>query len=120
MPKFMLILHEIPSEEYRNLSPEEIQGIIEKYRAWAGRLAAAGRLVGGAKLTDEGGKWMTMQKDRVSVVDGPYSEAKEVVGGYFMIRAEDYGEALDLARDCPHLAHGRIEVRQVDPTGEPD
>jgi len=120
MAKFMLILHEIPTEEYRNLSPEEIQGIIEKYRAWAGRLAAAGKMAGGAKLTDEGGKWLSMQKGRVTIVDGPYSEAKEVVGGYFMIQAQDYAEAMELARDCPHLAQGRIEVRQVDPAGEPD
>ena len=117
MAKFMFILHETPSEEYRNLSPEEMQRIIEKYRAWAGRLAESGRLAGGAKLTDEGGKWVSMQKGAVTVVDGPYSEAKEVVGGYFMIEAQDYVEAVELARDCPHLVNGWIEVRQVDPAG---
>lgn len=49
------------------------------------------------------------------MVDGPYSEAKEVIGGYFAIEAADYDEALDLCRDCPHLKYGeRIELRRVD------
>jgi hypothetical protein len=121
MAKFMMILHETPNQEYRNLSPEQIQRTIEKYRAWAGKLAAAGKLSGGMKLAEEGGKWVTMEKSRIAVVDGPYSETKEIVGGYFVCEAADYAEAVDLVRDCPHVAHGRIEIRQVDPvTGTDD
>jgi hypothetical protein len=116
MARFMLILHETPSQEYRNLSPEQIQEIVEQYRSWADRLASAGKMAGGAKLADEGGKWMTKKQGRVCVVDGPYIETKEVVGGYFMIHAENYTEAVELTNDCPHLAYGWIEVRQVDPT----
>jgi hypothetical protein len=51
------------------------------------------------------------------VVDGPYSEAKEVVGGYGIIQAANYEEALELTRDCPHLAFGRLELRETDPMG---
>jgi hypothetical protein len=47
-------------------------------------------------------------------VDGPYAEAKEVVGGYFIVEADGYDDAVALCRDCPHLAYGRIEVRQLD------
>jgi hypothetical protein len=117
MPKFMLILHESP-DHFPKSSPEEMQRIIEKYRAWSDKLRAADRVVVSDKLMDEGGKVLTMQKGRVSVVDGPFSEAKEVVGGYITIRAANYDEAVELVRDCPHLAYGgRIEVRQTDPMG---
>lgn len=114
MAKFVLLLYETPNE-FRKLSPEEIQRVIEKYSAWSGKLAQAGQLVGGEKLKEEGGKHVTGKGGRVAVVDGPYSETKEVVGGYFTLEVRDYAEAVELVRDCPHLAYGRIEIREVDP-----
>jgi hypothetical protein len=52
---------------------------------------------------------------QVRVTDGPFSEAKEVLGGYFLITAASYDEAVRRAGDCPHLEYGgTIEVRQVD------
>jgi hypothetical protein len=118
MAQFMLILHETPGS-YAKLSPEEIQRVIEKYNAWSGKLAASGKLLGGHKLKEEGGKQVARAKDRLSVVDGPYTETKEVVGGIFLIEAGDYDEAVRLTSDCPHLAYGRIDVRQIDPMVRP-
>jgi len=60
---------------------------------------------------------LTLRSGRVDVVDGPYAELKEVVGGYFSFRAADYAEALELVRACPFLEDGRIIVRQTDPRG---
>jgi hypothetical protein len=60
---------------------------------------------------------LSRQKGRLSVVDGPYAEAKEVVGGYFLFRAADYEEALELTRDCPFLDDFQIALRQTDPMG---
>lgn len=114
MAKFMLLLYETPNE-FRGMSPEEIQRVIEKYSAWSGKLAAAGKLLGGEKLKEEGGRHLSQQKGKLAVVDGPYSETKEVIGGYFIVEAKDYHEAVQLVSDCPHLAHGRIEIREVDP-----
>jgi hypothetical protein len=119
MPQFMLILSENPGE-YKDMSPEEIQKIIEKYAAWTKKVGAAGKLVGGQKLMEEGGKRMTRTGAKLTVVDGPYAESKEVVGGYFILKAADYGEAVELAADCPHLQFGRIDVRQVDFMGRPE
>jgi hypothetical protein len=116
MAKFMLIVHETPGA-FSKLSPSEIQRVIEKYQAWGNNLRAAGRLVNSDKLREEGGKIVTLRNDKFSAVDGPYAEAKEVVGGYLTIRAENYDEAIELVRDCPHLAFGRLEVRQTDPMG---
>lgn len=58
---------------------------------------------------------MRVESGTVTVTDGPYSEAHEVLGGFFVIDALDYNEAVEIARTCPHLAEGqRIEVREVD------
>lgn len=117
MAKFMLILHETPGG-FRKLSPEEMQRTFQRYQNWVDKkMRATERLITSDKLKEDGGKIMTRQGGRVSVIDGPYSEAKEVVGGFFLFRAASYEDALELISDCPHLDFGRIEVRQVDPMG---
>jgi hypothetical protein len=116
MAKFMLILHNTPGV-WQNLSAEEMQGKFEKYQAWAARIKASGRHVSSEKLGEEGGKILSLQKGRLSIMDGPYSEAKEVVGGYFLFRAANYDEAVELVSNCPFLDDHRIEIRQTDPTG---
>jgi hypothetical protein len=116
MAKFMLILHNTPGI-WEKLSPEEMQRKVEKYQVWVNKIRASGRHVSSEKLGEEGGRLLALQKGRLSIVDGPYSEAKEVVGGYFVFRADNYEEAIELARDCPFLDDGRIELRQTDPMG---
>lgn len=117
MAEYMLLLHEDPSG-FAELSPDEIEKVIGEYVAWREGLVAQGRLAGGKKLSDEGGRWLTRENGEVRVLDGPYSEAKEVVGGFFIITAADYAEAVEVSRTCPHLAYGgRIELREIEPTG---
>lgn len=116
MAEFMLLLHEDP-KAFADVSPDEIEKVIGEYVAWRGRLAQAGRLAGGKKLRDEGGRWLTRENGKIRVIDGPFSEANEVIGGYFTITAADYAEAVEISRDCPHLMYGgRIELREVEPT----
>ena len=50
------------------------------------------------------------------VTDGPYAEAREVIGGLFIVEANTYDEVVELSKDCPHLDFGTIEIREVDPT----
>jgi hypothetical protein len=114
MTEYMLLLHDRPTA-FEGLAPEDMQQIIAKYSAWREQLQAKGKFVDGKKLTDDGGKWLSREEGVDHIIDGPYSEAKEVIGGYFTIRAENQEEALALARECPHLAYGRIELRAVDP-----
>lgn len=117
MPQYMLILHDDPSAFASGMTPEQMQACIAEYQAWAGKMAQQGRLVGGEKLADNGGKVMSNVGGRTRVVDGPFAEAKEVVGGYFTISADSYEHAVELCRDNPHLRYGsRIEIREVQPT----
>jgi len=116
MAKFMLILHNRPNA-WKNLTPEEMKRKFERYQAWSNGIKASGRYVSGEKLGEEGGKALTLKEGRMTVVDGPYAEAKEVVGGYLVFRAANYEEALELVRNCPMLDDHRIELRQTDPGG---
>ena len=114
MTKYLLLLHETPAQ-YASMSPAEMAQIIERYSAWAAGLAARGRLVQGEKLVDDGGRQLRRGAAGVVAMDGPYAEAKDVIGGFFIIEAESHKAAQRLADDCPHL-HGDnwIEVRAID------
>jgi hypothetical protein len=50
------------------------------------------------------------------VTDGPFTEAKEVVGGIFVIEAANYQDIIELAKTCPHMDNGSIEVREIERT----
>ena len=114
MPKYMLLLHDDPSK-FEGASPEDLQKIMAEYIGWRERLMAAGQLVDGQKLQDEGGRELSLVDGAVRVVDGPYSEAKEIMGGYFTIEADDYDAAVEISKTCPHLTYGkRIELRAVE------
>jgi hypothetical protein len=114
MPEFLLVLHEKPSD-YARYSPEEMQKIVQEYGAWAMKLGRQGKLEGGKKLTESGGRVLKLKGGKATVTDGPYAEAKEVFAGFFIVKARDYDEAVELARTCPHVKYGtRIEVREVD------
>ncbi len=114
MPAYMLLLHENPAD-LQQPSPEALAAVIAESGAWAGKLAEAGRLVESHKLKDEPGRHLTGSGSDLAVVDGPFAETKELIGGYFVINADDYDHATELCRDCPHLTYGgRIELREVD------
>ena len=115
MSQFMLFLYDDP-QDFADVSPDEMQRIVEEYSAWREGLQSGGRLIGANKLKDEGGKHVSLVDGDVRIVDGPYSEAKEIIGGYFIVEASDYDQAVELTRDCPHLKYGkRTEIRRIDP-----
>jgi hypothetical protein len=115
MPNFLLLLHQTPTT-FRNLSPEQIQKILGSYIAWREALVKRNKMRAGEKLTDDRGRHLRTHDGKVSVTDGPFSESQEILGGFFMIEAADYEEAVEIARTCPHLVGDRwIEVRQVQP-----
>ncbi|HEY6970168.1 MAG TPA: YciI family protein [Candidatus Angelobacter sp.] len=107
MAKFMLLLYDDPSG-WAKLSPEDMQKAIEKYRAWMQKSVDAQR------LAQDVGKVIRTQGGKPRVTDGPYSETKEVLGGYYTIEAADYDEAVQKALTHPHVEYGNtIEIRQV-------
>lgn len=114
MAKFMLMLIDKPAA-FATLTPAQIQEVIKEYNDWAQQLAAKGKLAGGEKLADEGGKVLKESGGKVVVTDGPFAEAKEVLGGYFIVLAADYGEAVAIARTSPHAKYGAAtHIRRID------
>ena len=79
----------------------------------SGRTAAS---ITGHKLHDSQGRVLNGGGARLKVTDGPYAEAREVMGGLFVIEAGSYDEVVELSKDCPHLEFGSIEIREVQPT----
>ena len=117
MPKYLMILHDA-MPVLASLSPAQMQAVIEKYQGWSAKIAESGKLAGGEKLKDEGGRHLTASSGKLVVRDGPFAEAKEVIGGYFIIESANYDDAVALSSDCPHLElGGRIELREIDVMG---
>ena len=58
---------------------------------------------------------MQRKGTNLAVTDGPFAEAKEIIGGFFVVDARDYDEAVSVAKGCPHLDFGTIEVREIEP-----
>ena len=107
MEKFMLIFH----GRMEAASPEQMQVQMGKWMAWIEKLNKEGKYVAGEPLLP-GGKLITGKNK--TVTDGPYTEGKEVVGGFFVVNAENYSEAVKLCDDYPNYEHGgSIQVRQV-------
>ncbi len=111
MAQFLLLLYSDPAP-WLKMPENEKQKWFGKYMTWGNQARQAGVLVGSNKLVDDAGKVIRGQK---AVTDGPYSETKEVLGGYYLIEAANYDEALRRCKDHPHLEHGgTIEVRQIE------
>jgi hypothetical protein len=108
MEKFMLIFQGgIKSDS----SPEELQTNMGKWMAWVDKLNKENRYVSGEALLP-GGKLVSGQN---AVTDGPYTEGKEVVGGFFVINASNMEEAIAIAKnDYPDFEFGgTVQVRPV-------
>lgn len=94
------------------LSPEELQKVMAHVLGWFEKLKRDGRLKAGQPLGPQG-RIISGGKGR-SVLDGPFPESKEAVGGYLLIQAADFDEATAIAKACPTLDYGiAIEVRPV-------
>ena len=109
---FMLLLRGGVSN--RDLSPEQMQQQIERYMNWIEKLRREGHFVAGEPL-DETGKVLS-GKNGTTVTDGPFTESKEDVGGYFIIRALDIERAVEISKGCPiFVNNGTVEVRAILP-----
>jgi hypothetical protein len=94
------------------LSRDEIQNTIDEFYVWLDRLVNEGKMKRGQRLTNEG---KTILRSNV-VIDGPFGESKEVIGGYWFILANGLDEAVEIAKGNPCLTGGLFfEIRPIDP-----
>ncbi len=111
MNDFMLAIHRDITSADPVPTPDQMQAALKPYQEWIAGIGAKGRLVAPPKRWDVGGR-VIKQGDVVS--KGPYAEVKESIGGLFLIQAEDYDEAVEIARGCPIIEFGAtVEVRMA-------
>ena len=96
----------------RNASPEEAQRLMQKWVTWLKELGDSGHLKDQGQPLEPTGK-LVKGRDK-TVTDGPFAEAKDVVGGYTLIEAKDINEAAELSKGCPIFEqNGAVEVRPI-------
>jgi hypothetical protein len=95
----------------RDAAPEDIQRAIDDFYAWLERLVAEGRMKPGQRLGNAG---KTVSRNK-AMTDGPFGEAKEIIGGYWFILAKSLEEAAETAAENPCLKYGLFyEVRPIE------
>ncbi len=111
--QFLLLFRH--SKEGPEPTPEELQQIFRRWVAWMKGMKARGEFAGADRLLDTGAVLRGPQG--ASLTDGPFVEAKEVVGGYVLINAPSLPAAIAIARGCPGLATNStiVEVRPIEP-----
>ena len=96
----------------KGLSPEQLQQAVDQFMGWFERLKQEGKCKGGQPL-ERTGKIVSGKNGR-AVVDGPFAESKEAIGGYFLLQVDSLEQAVAIAKQCPILEYGAtVEVRPV-------
>jgi hypothetical protein len=106
-----LFVYRGSNDEHAGLSPEQMQQHMEKWRLWITEGMQKGWMTDpGDALTPEG----RVVNAKKVVTDGPFVEAKEIVGGYSIVKADNIDAAAELAKGCPGLLMGgKVEVRTL-------
>ncbi len=95
-----------------NTSPEQMQRAMEKWREWFKELSTKGHVKDIGHPLERAGK--VVKGKQKTVTDGPFAEAKDVVGGFTLIEAKDLEQATELSKGCPILeVDGSVEVRPI-------
>jgi hypothetical protein len=111
--KFILLIYNDPAV-LQALPPGDFDSKMRTCLSHADELRHEGRLLESQMLEDATeAKSVRIRKGRVSVVDGPFAEAKEVLGGFNLIEAENIDEAVRMAAEFPWAQTGCVEVRPV-------
>ena len=112
MKEFLLIFRRDLKNPEAQPSAEKMQAMMGKWQDWMGSIAAQNKLVDRGNRLETSGSVVC----REGVMDGPYVEVKEGIGGYTIIRAESQEEATTISKGCPVLIiGGSVEVRQILP-----
>jgi hypothetical protein len=108
----MLFFRNSGPETHQHLSPAQRQQLVTRWNAWYDTLAAQGKAVEGQPLELE--TRLVSGAGGARIVDGPFAEAKEAIGGYVKLLVSGLEEATEIARQHPGLAYGLIiEVRSM-------
>lgn len=112
---YMLLIHE-PSGQRQTRSLAEGQAVYARMLRFGEGLKARGLLLAAESLgSQDGAARVQVRGGQAQVLDGPFAEAKEMVGGFFLIDCATREEAVAIARQCPAAEWATIEVRALAP-----
>src|ERR1700761_4387515 len=113
MNDFLLIFRRASNPGEAPASPEQLQTMMQAWQDWIGSIAAQNKLVAQGNRLETDGK---VVKPGSVIINGPYVEIKEAIGGYSIIRSGSLEEAAEISKGCPILTvGGSVEVRQIIP-----
>jgi hypothetical protein len=111
--RYMLINH-VDEAGWPTLTEAERTAGLAAYAAFNRDLTEAGAMVDAGRLQPSASAVVVrMGNGKMQVMDGPFAEAKEVFGGYFIIDVADQAAAVEWAKRCPAVGHGAVEVRAM-------
>jgi hypothetical protein len=111
--QYMLLLY-VDSAVFLKMTPEEQNRGLAAYMAFTEALKKAGAYLSSGRLQPTTAATTVRVKDeKTQVLNGPYVETKEQLGGYFLIDSPDLDAALSWAARCPAASHGIVEVRPM-------
>lgn len=98
--------------DFTKASPEQLQQVLMNWKNWVDELTKKGVYGGGERLTRN--EAAVVKGKAKQIIDGPYTESKEIVGGYISIKATDLKQAIAISKDCPIFNFdGNVEIREV-------
>jgi hypothetical protein len=105
-----------PVGQRQTRSEAEGRAVYDRMVKFSENLKARGLLtISQSLVADTAGARVRSQEGRSVVVDGPFAEAKEMIGGFFLLTCETREQAIALARECPAVEWATIEVRELGP-----
>jgi hypothetical protein len=111
--QYLMLLH-VEEKTMQALTEEQNASRLAAYGAYMKAMADAGVSKGGQRLRPTSTATTVRVKDgKTQVLNGPYAEVKEQLGGYFLIDAPDLDAAISWAGRCPSAHHGAVEVRPI-------
>ena len=111
----MLLIHE-PVGQRATRSEAEGRELYERMLRWGEELRSRGLLLAAESLAStDGAARVTAAGGKARIVDGPFAEAKEMVGGFFLVNVDSREEAIALAQQCPAAQWATVEVRGLGP-----
>jgi hypothetical protein len=113
---YMLLIVEPPGQR-QDRGREAGQAVYDSMLEYTKSLKARGVLVATNSLKSAGAR-LTIRGGKRTVVDGPFTEAKELVGGFFLLNVKSRDEALAFAGECPAAEWATVEVREIGPCYE--
>ena len=115
---YMLLIIE-PAGQRQSRTEAEGRALYERMLRFSADLKSRGLLkISQSLKADTNGARVHVRDQKSSVVDGPFAEAKEMVGGFFLLECESRAQAIAIARECPAAEWATVEVRELGPCFE--